>query len=178
MMDFMRKTFLGLAAALTLGLSGQVTQAATLVVKDGIYNIGYGDEFAGLVVASGGAGSWTVQFDAIVDPLLAGALATIGPVQLGFFSGLTMSWIAVSDSFVLASTAVTPPNVSLGTNFAFCGVLCGDDTKQWLQFSWDNSTKGAGFDFEVVAPVPVPAAGLLLLAALGGLTALRRRKSV
>ena len=89
-----------------------------------------------------------------------------------------MSWIAVSDSFVLASTIVTPPVVSLGTNFAFCGILCEDDSKQWLEFSWDDSVKGAGFDFEVAAPVPVPAAGLLLLAALGGLAALRRRKTV
>ena len=153
-------------------------QSATLALEDGIYSIGYGDEFAGLVVASGGAGSWKVQFNSVVDPLLAGAIATIGPIQLGFFSGLTMSWIAVSDSFVLASTIVTPPVVSLGTNFAFCGILCEDDSKQWLEFSWDDSVKGAGFDFEVAAPVPVPAAGLLLLAALGGLAALRRRKTV
>lgn len=39
------------------------------------------------------------------------------------------------------------------------------------------STSGNSFEYGNVAPVPVPAAGVMLLGALGGLTALRRRKS-
>lgn len=178
MLDFVRKTLLGLVTVVALGVAVQPAQAVTVVLEDEVHNIGYGDVFIGLVTASGGAGSWQVEFDAIVDPLLASALATIGGNQLSTFSNLVMSWVAVSDGFVLASTSVTPSSISLDTTFSACGVFCFDDSKQWLLFTWDDSMKGAGFDFEVVAPVPVPAAGLLLLGALGGLAALRRRKTV
>ena len=176
MLDFVRKSFLGLVAVVAFG-AVQPAQAATVVLENGVYDIGYGDEFVGVVVASGGAGFWQVQFDAVVDPLLASALATIGKIQLGEFSNLVMSWVAKSDGFILASIPVTPTAVNVDTTFAICGVWCVDDSKQFLNFSWDDSTKGAGFDFEVVAAVPLPAGGLLLIGALGGLAALRRRKA-
>ena len=51
-----------------------------------------------------------------------------------------------------------------------------------LQISWDAvSGQGAGLSHYVAfgtAVIPVPAAGLLLLGALGGLAALRRRRAV
>ncbi len=40
-----------------------------------------------------------------------------------------------------------------------------------------RSTTANAFEFATVSPVPVPAAGLLLLGALGGIAALRRRKA-
>jgi hypothetical protein len=169
--------FKSLALLAALVMSPMMASAVTLVVEDGIYDIGFGDEFIGDVEASGGAGTWQVQFDTVVDPLIAGATATIGPIVAGTFTNLTMSWVAVSDGFLLATTAVTPPTVSLSTEFTFDGVQGGDDLSQWLVFSWSDSMVGASFDFEVAANVPVPAAGLLLLTALGAGAALRRRKS-
>jgi hypothetical protein len=173
-MSMMKK--LVTAGAFATALSTSALQASTIVVEDGVYDIGFGDTFAGLVISEGGAGSWQVQFNSVVDPLLANATATIGQIMLGNFTGLTMSWKAVSDGFTLSSILVTPPQVSLDTTFSVCGVLCFDDSKQWLVFSWSDSTAGAGFDFEVAA-VPLPAAGFLLVGALGGLVALRRRKT-
>jgi hypothetical protein len=174
MLDFARNAFLGAAAALTLGVTDAA--AVTVVAENGVYDIGYGDAFIGDVEASGGAGSWRVQFDATEDPLLAGASATVGPIVSGTFTNLVMSWIAVSDNFNLGSIAVTNPGAALDTTFALVGVWGGDDSRQWLVFSWDNSLAGASFDFEVAAAVPLPAGGLLLIGALGGLAALRRRK--
>lgn len=178
MLDFARKTFLGLAAVLAMAITGPSAQAATVVVEDGVYDIGYGDAFVGVVTTAGGAGVWRVQFDAVVDPLLSGATATISNLMLSNFTGLTMSWVAVSDSFLLADILVTPPEVSLATAFTSNGVKGGDDISQWLVFSWSNSVAGSGFDFEVqAAAVPLPAGGLLLIGALGGLAVLRRRKT-
>lgn len=175
MFEFVRNTFLAATAAVAIGSTA--AEAVTVVVQNGTYGIGYGDGFIGDVEASGGAGSWLVRFDAEEDPLLAGATATIGSLVAGTFSNLVMSWVAVSDGFTLASTPVTPPTVSLSTVFSFDGIQGGDDTSQWLIFTWDNSLAGASFDFEVAAAVPLPAGGLLLIGALGGLAALRRRKT-
>lgn len=49
---------------------------------------------------------------------------------------------------------------------------------QSLVFNWDDSTAGAGFDFDVT-PVPLPAGAWMLLSALGGMGVLqyRRRKT-
>ena len=177
MFEFARNTLLGLTAA--LALSATAAEAVTVVTENGIYNISYGDEFIGGVDASGGAGTWMVQFDATEDPLAAGATATLTNIVAGTFTNLVMSWIAVSDSFILATTSVAAGETNLETVFTFTGILGGDDTRQWLVFSWDNSLAGASFDFDVVAaaaPVPLPAGGMLLICALGGLAALRRRK--
>lgn len=177
MFDLLRKTFLGVAVATAaMLLPGDRADAATLIQNGDIVTISYGDEFFGNATAAGGAGSFTVQFNATSDPIFAAASATIGNVVAGTFKNLVMQWIAVSDNFVLASTAITPFVTTLPTVFTFCGVLCGDDTQQWLFISWTGSKAGAGFDVEVVAAVPLPAGGLLLLGALGGLAALRRRK--
>jgi hypothetical protein len=173
MFDFVRKSLFGLTAAVALGAGA--AEAVTVISENGTYNIGYGDQFIGNVTADGGAGSWQVQFDATEDPLAAIASATIGPIVAGTFTNLVMSWVAVSDGFTLASVNVSAPGASLGTLFASVGVLGGDDISQYLVFTWTNSLAGAGFDVEVAAGVPVPAAGFLLIGALGGLVLVRRR---
>jgi hypothetical protein len=50
-----------------------------------------------------------------------------------------------------------------------------------LTFSWTNLENGSGRVDNLsltIAPVPLPAAGLLLLAAIGGLSLMRRRAAV
>jgi hypothetical protein len=177
MFAFVRNLAMAAVAAVTLGLSGGTAQAVTLINDGDVVTIDYGDEFAGTVVGNGGAGSFTVQFDAVNEPIFAEALATIGNIVAGTFEGLTMSWVAVSDSFVLASTAITPTSTSLATVFTTDGVLGGNDISQWLIISWDDSQAGFGFDVEVAAAIPLPAGGLLLLGGLGALAAFRRKRA-
>lgn len=192
MLDFARNALLGVVAASALGLSS--AQAATLIENGNTYDINYSDEFFGEVKSAGGAGLWTVTFNALSEPLAASALATVGNIVAGQFTGLTMSWIAASDGFVLASIAVPDTIIplpggasigysSLGTVFTACGQLssppdlCFSDNPQYLTFKWTDSKVGATFDVQVAAAVPLPAGGLLLIGAIGGLAALRRRKS-
>lgn len=153
--------------------------AAQLIVDGGEYSISEGSEFFGNVGGAsngGGAGSWSVLFDATTDPLTAGASATIGNIVLSQFTDLTMEWIAESDGFVLASAAVTTDDFSLTTVFTEVGVLAGDDNPQFLVLSWSDSSEGAGFDVEVAA-VPLPAGVLLMGTALAGFGVMRRRKA-
>lgn len=175
MLDLLRKTFLGATVAVAPFLAATTeAEAVTVVAENQTYVVGYGSEFIGDVHASGGAGSWEVFFNASEDPLNALANASVTNLVAGTFTNLVMQWIAVDTNTILASIGVTPTNVSLATIFTNANP---DANPQALRFSWTNSLDGAGFDFDVVAAVPLPAGGLLLIGALGGLAFLRRRKT-
>jgi hypothetical protein len=172
---FNRLKFLAVAAVVAMApltLVGERAEAATLIVDAGVYTIGYAEnEFFGNVDSLGGAGSWSVTFNADTDPVNAAASATIGRIVFKQFKGLTMSWLSATNA-VLSTINLAQGDTVLATVFTV------PDLTQKLVFNWTGSTAGAGFDVEVAATVPVPAGGLLLLGALGGIAALRRRKSV
>ena len=161
-----------LAVAAVIALTPVVASAATLIVDGGTYSIGHTEnEFFGNVGAVGGAGSWSVVFNADTDPVNAEASATIGRIALGQFKNLTMSWLDAG-SAVLSTINLARGETLLAT------VFTAPNLTQSLVFSWTGSKNGAGFDVEVAATVPLPAGGLLLIGALGGIAALRRRKTV
>lgn len=88
-----------------------VSASAVTVVNDtDVVAIGTGSEFIGSIVGNGGAGTWTVQFDAATD-LLATSTATIGPIVFGTFTGLTMGWVSLV-SGLLDSVGVIPDTLA------------------------------------------------------------------
>lgn len=196
MMDFMRKTFLG--AVLVLGVAAPA-QAAT-------FNTGVGgwtgnpscnvtgplantsaniDVFAGANFAAtfgnlDGAGNLCFNFNntsstaAMVT--IASATVNQGPTW-GFLNGVQL-FSAQSGPAPIWTVA---QGATVGSSFSFTIAAL---SAIFFDFSYGDpySTKVNNkpqINFSVDAtPVPVPAAGLLLLAALGGLTAMRRRKTV
>ena len=129
------------------------------------------------IQGTGGAGSWSAKFfypaPEIDSSLPATVSASILPGTLSAFSGLTIAWHEGDGMIgaVLDSVAVAAGVTTLSTTFE------DPNFDQYLVVSWEDSTAGVDFDVEVqVAAVPVPAAGLMLLTALGGAAALRRRK--
>lgn len=159
-----------LAVGAILAFGEQKAEAATLVFQGGgPYDITSDDFFFGNVSAAGGAGTYAVDFTSTVDPLDAIANASVTVLVEGLFDNLNVEWVNTGTNAVLASEVVTAPSVSIQTTFGT------PNLDQTLVFSWTSSQVGAGFDFDVSA-VPLPAGGLLLLTALGGMAVLRRRR--
>ncbi len=162
------------AVAATVLMAGSAS-ALTSVSAGSSYDITSDNLFVGAAESNGGAGSYSVNFTSPVDPLQGKANASVTLNVLGTFKGLTMSWLDSATSSVLNTASVLAGVTSLNTTFS------GASLSQNLVFSWTdskltNSGQPVKFDFDVSA-VPLPAGGLLLLTALGGLGLVRRRKT-
>ena len=172
--------FIKLFAVAAMFASSMAANASVIVSEGQTYCIGDCETtFIGNVQTNGGAGVWNIFFESDTDPLDALFEATIGGLNLAFFTNLTVSWRATSDDFVFATTPAVAPFTTLSTTFTdSCGVCIAFDTNQYLSFQWDDSdvsTTAYGFDFSVQA-VPAPAAfGLMGLGLLGLMGLVSRR---
>ena len=168
------------AAAVTLAFVG-AGSAATLtpgpgsnaIVVDESYN------FATAIIPNT-AGSLVFNLDVAAADVPILAEATIGTIELSSdFVGLSVTLTNASGTTVIAPTADTPN----GSIYDLSTIFDSGDLSQTITISWtgmnDSRTGGRAFiGMQIItsAPVPLPAGGLLLFSALGGVAALRRRK--
>ncbi len=168
-----------LAVAAVVVTAPLAASATTFLVDDGVYTLDApgAAPFLGNVDAVGGGGDFTATFSA--TPTNFGLMKlTILQSFVNLFDDLKVEWQTLGGATLAAVDPIVAGSAELQTKFDAV------NSTQNLVFSWTDSvdsTAGGtqrprGFDFEV-APVPVPAAGLLLVGALGALGVARRRKS-
>ena len=179
----MRKTIMaaaiGISALLPIGAGASTLNPLNTLVNGGSYDmVGanfFGETFKTVDVA--GTRSFTFNNFNLTSQNLSLTVATVSALSEKFTGGLTFKWLGSGLSLVVGE-ALTNFSGTLDNLIAAGGsdtlvVAFGDPAIR------RNSGGLANFTVSLDAsPVPLPAGGLLLLGALGGLTALRRRKSV
>ena len=186
MFEFLKKTTLAAIAALGLVFAGGLTGSAfaatfdptNTLVSGGSYDILANPLFFNSTyVHSDAAGFYNFTFtnSSATAVQAAVTVATVNQFLLRFATtGVTFTWLTGGNTATIAQNVTG--TVSLSTTIA----SLGSDT---LRVVFGNPTQrvvgGRGtIDLAVAAVVPLPAGGLLLLGALGGIAALRRRKTV
>lgn len=171
------KTYIaGLALAITLPFSAH---AATVMVDGGMYNVSSDSQFtfAEETINSGGDDYFTFRFDSGGAPGAVAFNLIFDPIGFNIAS-FTATWSSEANGggTVYKSETVAGTYPATGIYDFQTSFDVGDP--QWLSVTWtttDQERALAEVNVEV-APVPVPAAGFLLLGGLGGLVAMKRRK--
>lgn len=182
----LKASVLGAAVAATLAVAAPAVQAATYTIVDGgSYTVTGSDVYTGtmdlwLAGAPGEAtdeGQVSATFTVLTSGSAVGELALTN-YGASLFTGLTASWLD-STGAVLSSIGLGAGNNTLATTFGG-----GNPLTQTLLLKWDTllvptSEQQSQLNPDVifqVAPIPLPATGLLLVGALGATAMLRRRK--
>jgi hypothetical protein len=172
----MLKTLRTTTAAAVLALAPLAASAATI---NGAININGDINLAGSnFTALGGVdlvqGTGTVSSGVGDFAGLAGSNVTLTDILFGAPGNI---WSV--GGFTFAATSFLSINGGAFPNFTAVGLLSKagfDDTQGTLLFSAQGNNVSASFSSTTTA-VPVPAAGLMLLTALGAAAALRRKKA-
>lgn len=148
----------------------------------GPYDVATGDTYLCELVFTGAAatnGSVVLDFESSSVPLTAAAAtANLGGINSSFTTA-TLEWFDKPSNVSLGSVNLQDL-AGIGFGGSLTTVFAGPATpdEQYVVLTWTGFSSQSD-DLQVsiqVAAVPVPAAGLMLLTAVGGLAAARRRK--
>lgn len=171
-----------LAILLAMSLVPTAVDAATVDVFDGnvinpiALNTTY--TYEERITGSTGAVSRSITF--VADeadaplPFIASNLTLTG---FGTVVNPFMSWFDGTSTVTAVFDNITFGNTTIGVGAVLATLFEAPNAlSQTLSFGWESFTGDAIQVSLQVSPVPLPAGGLLLLTALGGVTVLRRRR--
>ena len=177
-----------LSVATSMAMMGGTSEAASLnpsndIVSGGSYDI-LGGPYAFGVFFTDADPATVYSFDffnsSATTATFGVSVGTLLQFASKFFGGVTVAW-GTGDSVFLAQASGGAADPSRTQGFSiFTNLSAGETDTLTLTFG-DPQAPGKGqpgLQMNVAAVVPLPAGGLLLLGALGGIAALRRRKSV
>ena len=167
------------AAFAPLAASAATLDPANTLEDGGSYDIFDGPYFFDVTFEDpDGAESYSFTFENLTttSQALAASFGTFVQSTLSFVGGVTISWASGESAFINGET-VLKDTFELMTTIA----PGGSDTLTLSFGDPEGGPKDRGNVDLVVnatpAPVPVPAGGLLLVSALGGLALMRRRSA-
>ena len=184
MINFLRKATLAAAMVVSMGAAAE---AATLspdntIVSGNMYDINLGPYFFDVAMTrTDGILSYTFTFEntSATAQTFGASVATVLQSTAQFLGGMTAAWTN-GDAVAIAqgTGGISDPSRTQGFSI-FTQLDAGESDTLTLFFGDTASTSvrgRAGLQMTVAA-VPLPAGGLLLIGAIGGLAALRRRKA-
>ncbi|MDO5612814.1 MAG: VPLPA-CTERM sorting domain-containing protein [Paracoccus sp. (in: a-proteobacteria)] len=186
MFDNLKAAALGAVAAVTLAVAAPQAYAATYdMVDGGSYTVTGSDTYAGVMdlTLAGSLGTLTGPDSIRADFTVLTSGSALAELALtnyaaSLFTGLTASWVDSATNALLSSTALTAGNNVLSSTFG-PGSLAQTLVLSWSSLSVPTTVAQSALNPNVtfdVAPVPLPATGLLLVGAVGATAMLRRRK--
>lgn len=178
MLDFMRAAGVATALLMTPVAASAVTlDPANTMADGGTYDILAGPYFFDATfVADDVAGMFEFQFTntSATTQTVGVTWGTVLQGTLEFLGGVAASWLNGQSATVAQGVTGT---------FQISTVLAAGQTDTLRvvygdpKAIFENGKGNIDMAVAAVAPVPLPAGGLLLLGALGGMAALRRRKA-
>jgi len=186
MFQAVRNTFIAATAALALGLFSTGAQAAVVTLNDGdvISPINANDTYIYESTLTGSSGAGSVSFDFVATPAqLPLSLGAITINLASFKANISGFYMSLFDGVNTTFATISVQNFgNLGFTFGGAVETAFDNgLSQTLTIGWDSYNVGSPGSLQLsvsVAAVPLPAGGLLLIGAIGGLAALRRRKAM
>ena len=178
MFEFLKKTTLAAVAATSIAMMGTTGEAATFnglndIADGGSYDIYDGPFFFGVAFPnSDPATTYTFDFfnSSASSTTVGVTIGTVLQAFAHFVGGVTVAWTT-------GGSVTIPQGVT--STFQITTVLSALETDT-LTLTFGDPVAPRNFEPGLqmaVAAIPLPAGGLLLLGALSGIAALRRRKT-